>query len=124
MLFVGLGLMSKAQDEGMQKKKMIMKHQTDYAKLKTDLGLTDKQVADWKKLDEDMKPSMDEMHKGHTEDMNKMKMKHQTEMDNMDLLRNDKLKNILSKEQFEKYQQSRPNMMKKKMGMMHDKDDQ
>jgi len=124
MMFVGLGLMGKAQDVGMQKKKMMPMHQPDYEKLKTDLNLTDKQVADWKKMEEDMKPDMDKTRKEHQEEMNKMQQKHKAEMDKMQKMRDDKLKTILTKEQFEKHQKSRPKMMNKKMGMMHDKDDQ
>ena len=123
MMFVGLGLMGKAQDKGMQKKKMTMMQKTDYAKLKTDLNLSDKQVADWKKLDEDMKPDMDKMRKNNMEEMEKMKVKHKSEMNKMEKNHEDKLKNILTKEQFEKYLKSRKMQKDHKMMDMHDKDD-
>jgi hypothetical protein len=123
MMFVGLGLMGKAQDEGMQKKKMMMMQKPDYEKLKTDLNLTDKQVADWKKLEESMQPEMDKMRKAHQEQMNSIQAKHKAEMDKMHKMRDDKLKTILTKEQFEKHQKSKSQMMNKKMGMQHKNDD-
>ncbi|MDA9555616.1 Spy/CpxP family protein refolding chaperone [Pelobium sp.] len=134
MLLLGPGLMSFAQQQGMQKKMMhdkdsmqhkmggMMKmHQPNFDKLKADLGLTDKQVSDWKKLEESSKPSMDKMHEQHMGEMKEMQQKHKAEMDKMMKEKDEKLKTILTKEQYEKFIKNRP-----KPGQMrpdHDKHD-
>ena len=121
----GSSLMSFAQQDSMPKKmmmhdkdgKMMMMHHPNFDKLKTDLGLTDKQVADWKKMEESMKPEMDKMREKNRTEMEAMQKKHQAEMEKMKNQKDEKLKAILSKEQYEKFQKNKPMPKGAKMGM-------
>ncbi|TKB96824.1 Spy/CpxP family protein refolding chaperone [Pedobacter cryophilus] len=128
ILFLGLGFGSYAQQDSMKHKKMMMHqkdsmkmggmmkmHQPNFDKLKTDLGLTDKQVADWKKMEESMKPEMDKMHEKHMAEMEAMHEKHQAEMEKMKNQKNEQLKSILTKDQYEKFLKSHPKLGDKKM---------
>lgn len=141
ILFLGLGFGSFAQQDSMKHKKMMhqqdslkhkkmkmmhqkdtmkmggmMKmHQPNFDKLKTDLSLNDKQVADWKKMEESMKPEMDKMHEKHMAEMETIHKKHMAEMEKMKAQKDEKLKSILTKEQYEKFQKSQPKPRDKKM---------
>ena len=142
LLFLGLGFGSYAQQDSMKQKKMMhhqdsMKHhkmmmhqkdsmkmgemmkmhQPDFDKLKMDLGLTEKQVTDWKNMEKGMKPEMEVMHEKHMAQMEAMHKAHQAEMDRMKTQKNEKLKLILTKDQYEKFMQSQSD--DKKM-MPHD----
>ena len=133
ILFLGLGFGSYAQQDSMKHKKMMhqqdsmmhkkmmmhqqdsmkmggmMKmHQPNFDKLKTDLDLSDKQIADWKKMDESMKPEMEKMHEKHMAEMEAMHTKHQAEMGEMKMQKDEKLKSILTKDQYEKFIKSQP----------------
>lgn len=75
----------------------------DYAKLKTDLSLTDDQVTSWKALDTQYKTKFDELKKSTaTEEEKRTKMKELRTAKEADL------KKILSDEQYTKYASNRP----------------
>jgi hypothetical protein len=117
ILLLGPGLMSFAQQDSMMHKKEKMKmhnkdimkkqgmmmQQPDYDKMKADLGLSDKQVDQLKQLDESMKPEMEKMRQRHMDQMQQMQAAHQADMDKMQQNRDEKLKSILTKEQYEKH---------------------
>ncbi len=138
-LLLGPGLISFAQQDSMQMKKKTMMHSNDsmqmnremmmhnmdsmkmhtqnYDKLKTDLGLSDKQVTEWKMMDKNMKPNMEKMHQQHMAQMEQMHQKHQAEMEKMQQQHDEKIKSILTEEQYEKYLKNKPMPKGDKMGM-------
>ena len=75
----------------------------DYAKLKTELTLTDDQVTSWKALDTQYKAKFEELQKSTaTEEEKRTKMKELKTAKEADL------KKILSDEQYTKYTSNRP----------------
>ncbi len=74
-------------------------HEMDFAKLKTDLSLTDAQVSSWKSLEEQYKPKFKALKSDSsiTEEVKKVKMKELHSAKKADL------KKILSEEQFAKF---------------------
>ena len=70
-----------------------------YERMKTDLKLTDKQLADIKKIDEEFTPKQTELREKYRDDRDKMREESQK----LNEQRNAKVKPLLSAEQYTKY---------------------